>query len=360
MKRILLFASVGLLVLGLFVSCENAVEYFTVHFDTDKGSRIESVIVEKGKAVSRPNDPTKEGYVFVEWQLDGKGYDFEDVINNEITLKAIWERDEKVWDGSFDISWYESNKGAAEYQLTKASELAGLAKLVNDGTTNFNGKTIKLANNIDLASNEWTAIGNVESYPSITFAGIFDGNNHIISNMSVESKNKNVASAGLFGSITGKVQNLTLRNIEVKSTHYAGGIVGYSSTNVGMEIKNCHVDGGLITSTPELLENKKYDNGDKAGGIIGYMVSGDVVENCTVKNLTVRAYRDIGGLIGCGAGIIKNNKVLENVKLIQDDTNGYKDTRPDTIDSIVGRKESGIQIDASNTGDAAITFIPSR
>ena len=69
---------------------------FTVTFDTDGGNTISNqVIKEKGK-VAKPTNPTKTGYTFVEWQLDGKKYDFNAEVTTNITLKAVWEAKEEV------------------------------------------------------------------------------------------------------------------------------------------------------------------------------------------------------------------------------------------------------------------------
>ena len=43
-----------------------------------------------------------------------------------------------IWDGTADVSWYVSS--AQAYNLTTAEQLAGLAKLVNQGTSSFEGK----------------------------------------------------------------------------------------------------------------------------------------------------------------------------------------------------------------------------
>lgn len=67
---------------------------FTVKFDTDGGSSIDSVTVEKNGTLSKPSNPTREGYKFVAWQLDGKDYDFSSKVTKNITLKAKWEKDD--------------------------------------------------------------------------------------------------------------------------------------------------------------------------------------------------------------------------------------------------------------------------
>ena len=65
---------------------------YKVTFDTDGGSKITQKEVEDGKTVSKPLNPTKKGYTFKEWQLNGKTYNFSTKVVEDITLKAIWEK----------------------------------------------------------------------------------------------------------------------------------------------------------------------------------------------------------------------------------------------------------------------------
>lgn len=64
---------------------------FTVTFETD-GVVYANKAVEKDKLLSKPTDPTKEGYDFISWQLDGKDFDFSTKITKDITLIATWEK----------------------------------------------------------------------------------------------------------------------------------------------------------------------------------------------------------------------------------------------------------------------------
>ncbi len=226
-----------------------------------------------------------------------------------------------------------------------ADELIYFAKTVNVDRESYAGKTVKLTADIDLAGRQWTPIGNVAAYPTVTFAGTFDGaksdtENYTIRNMYAVSTEANVASAGFFGSITGKVQNVNFENATVESTHYAGVVVGYSSANVGMEIANCHVDGATVKTRPERMTDGSYDNGDKAGGILGYCVAGDTVTGCSVKNATISGYRDVGGIVGCAAGNITDNHV-ENIRIVNDNTNGYNAEEQTTFGAIAGRTLEG-------------------
>lgn len=65
---------------------------YTVTFDSDGGTSVEEQIVSKDNTVIAPDNPTKDGYTFVEWQLDGKKYDFNTKVVENIVLKARWEK----------------------------------------------------------------------------------------------------------------------------------------------------------------------------------------------------------------------------------------------------------------------------
>lgn len=227
------------------------------------------------------------------------------------------------------------NSGAA-FEVSYENPVATLA-LTEEETSNvvtetvpstFNGYIVKLADNIDLNNMPWTPVGNLVSYPGITFKGTFDGNGYTIKNLYAIDTTVNHATAGFFGSTSGAtVKNVTFENPTVISTHYAGVVVGYEAANsLTTTIENVTVNGATVISTPELLESGEYDNGDKVGGIVGYATSTKVV-NCTVKNSTITGYRDIGGVMGFadgkyGASVV--NCVVESVKLICDTTYDYK------------------------------------
>ena len=87
---------IGILALfaGLLVitGCSKKVTY-TVTFDSQGGSAVASAIVEQGKTVVRPNDPTKSGSTFVGWFInldDTTPYDFNTKVTGDMTLKAKW------------------------------------------------------------------------------------------------------------------------------------------------------------------------------------------------------------------------------------------------------------------------------
>ena len=217
---------------------------------------------------------------------------------------------------------------------------------IAENPTAWKGKTIVLDNDIDLGGMEWKPIGtNATSQDTNDmnwFEGTFDGKNHKISNFRCDAEG-NYAVAGLFGALRGVVKNVTVENATITSTHYAGGIVAYSHNNnagtygdgkpypaEGYAIENCRVYNSTITSIPNLQANGEYDNGDKAGGIIGYACSKMTLTKCDARNNTIQAYRDLGGIMGYAAAtaniaiVINDCNAIGNT-LIQSYDNAYKD-----------------------------------
>lgn len=62
---------------------------YKITFDSNGGTNVSKQ--EVSSVATKPKEPTKEGYVFIEWTLDGKSYDFSTKVTKDITLKAKWE-----------------------------------------------------------------------------------------------------------------------------------------------------------------------------------------------------------------------------------------------------------------------------
>ena len=65
---------------------------FTISFDSNGGSKVNSQVVKENEVLKEVKNPTKKGYEFVEWQLNGKKYDFKEKVTSNFTLKAIWKK----------------------------------------------------------------------------------------------------------------------------------------------------------------------------------------------------------------------------------------------------------------------------
>ena len=64
---------------------------YTVSFNSYGGSEVTSQTVVKGGTATEPENPTREGYEFIKWELNGYDYNFETPVENDITLVARWE-----------------------------------------------------------------------------------------------------------------------------------------------------------------------------------------------------------------------------------------------------------------------------
>lgn len=64
----------------------------TVTFDAQGGTPVPSQTVKVGKTATKPTDPTKAGFTFAEWYLEGATtpYDFSTPVTEDITLVAHW------------------------------------------------------------------------------------------------------------------------------------------------------------------------------------------------------------------------------------------------------------------------------
>ena len=183
------------------------------------------------------------------------------------------------------------------YEITTAAELAAVSKAVQDGTT-FEGKVIKIMNDIDLLGRNWTPIGMSkvsDSYQEGTvfanklFMGSIDGQDHTISNLVV---NKFICGGlGLVGQMRADgsyIKNLNIVSADIANNQYtdlrwSGALVGYinGEGDNGVTIENCSVKNVHI--------GKDFDAPNYAnGGLIGYISSCNVtVKNCKVEDAII-------------------------------------------------------------------------
>lgn len=70
------------------------VETYTVSFDyADGETEVQTQTVISGKTAVEPLLPVREGYTFIEWQLNGEAFDFDTPITESITLVAKYTSD---------------------------------------------------------------------------------------------------------------------------------------------------------------------------------------------------------------------------------------------------------------------------
>lgn len=327
-------------------------------FSNDEQSVLNEVKIKatftEGVELAVANVPVRRNY-----RTNIKGNLFTEQTDYTITVDPAWSTPESdyiiVAPG---VLQFVDN----EYEIHAKEGLDWLAKTVNGGNT-LSGKTVKLAADLDMTGIDYVPAGNtIAAYPSRTFAGVFDGQGHTISNLSVASHTGEYSAAGLFGTITGTVKNVKLANVNITSDHYAGGVVGYISNNTSSSVQNCSVEGGSIKSTAHLKDDGSYDDGDKVGGIVGYITAVDNIDVCSVKNLTITAYRDLGAIVGCvggsGTGKVTKCTVGDNVLVVVDNSHNYKNytkNEAHNAGNYVGRKATSVD-ETGSTGTAQIVY----
>lgn len=249
------------------------------------------------------------------------------------------------------------DEAASAYGIYSVAGLKTFRDNVNNGAA-YSGMTVTLMSDIDLNNEMWTPIGrNADS--SNKFQGTFDGSGKTISHLTVEAAVE-YGATGFFGALNGTARNFTLdgvtidsvsygaasgstsngiaavagsiynsgsiegvtvKNATIHGNRYVGGIAGY----VYGQIKNCTVENSTISATPDNLTGS-YDNGDKVGGIAGYLGEGsNTVSGNAVKDVNLSAYRDVGGIVGCAQNetAVSGNMVFHAHITADQQTNFY-------------------------------------
>lgn len=65
---------------------------YTIQFDVGGGTHIPSQKVMKNEKIERPEDPEKEGYVFLGWYYQEESFDFDTMITQDMELEAHWRK----------------------------------------------------------------------------------------------------------------------------------------------------------------------------------------------------------------------------------------------------------------------------
>ncbi len=232
----------------------------------------------------------------------------------------------EVWDGSVNTSWYTGTNNS--YDISTPAELAGLAKLVNEGNMAEN-VVINLTSDIQLndtsnwknwyttpPKNKFTPIGlsgdPINGYSA--FRGLFNGNGHSISGLYVN----NYRLAGLFGYLDSAcVSNVIIKDSVIigyddgkteltNDGVYVGAIAGIAEGSV---INQCENDGLVYAVGPSDIFSG--DRTAYAGGIVGSMHTENVSQAVIAGGFAVFGvfYNPFIFTDGNG-GLIKNSGVV--------------------------------------------------
>ncbi|HBJ18973.1 MAG TPA: hypothetical protein DDY70_04455 [Clostridiales bacterium] len=270
--------------------------FFTVTF-TGESVNIPSQTVAAGGTAMRPKSPSRDGYTFVGWFLEGSdtAYDFSTPITADITLVA-----------RYDALPFEDGTPEHPFLIRTPEEFIAFVEKINapteEGNEGYRTACYRLEADLDMTGKSWTPAGKTvtltdEDSGEVTttlngFSGTFDGNGHTIRNLTItRTLRTGVATVGLFG-VAEKAyfHDFTLENIDYSAESYT------SNDNVGVAIGGVLGQGNLCTFrnirvTGTIAPALCAENPAYIGGIVGYHQSaayGDqsyisYIQNCSVE-----------------------------------------------------------------------------
>ncbi|MCK5271160.1 MAG: hypothetical protein KAJ52_01240 [Sedimentisphaerales bacterium] len=193
------------------------------------------------------------------------------------------------------------------YQIEDLADFDVFADPCNSATYWASGVYTKLVCDPNLAGRPYTTAviapdtSTDYGFQGVPFAGIFDGNDHIVSNLTIDTAGAGNDYLGLFGSIEGssaEVKNLGLENVDITGgaeSWYLGGLCGYNANGT---ITNSYATGAVTGG----------DNSWYLGGLCGYNSDGTITNCYATGSVTGGDYSNwLGGLCGDNSyGTISN------------------------------------------------------
>jgi len=236
---------------------------------------------------------------------------FKYLLTAALTIAALATGQATAW---AQAPWSGSGTEDDPYVISTTSDLDNLAADVNNSTYLSYNAYFVLANDIaythsedwdDATSteNNYTPIGGCFNYSTRSFSGTFDGRGHTISGIRIYRNGTGNVDAylGLFGSVTGTVQNVTVSDMRITGYTKVGGIAGENCN--GGKIVNCHA---TATVALHALQNDAY----YFGGIVGNHYHGFISGCSSAVTITVtgtpKQCTSFGGIVGECDGDMRN------------------------------------------------------
>ncbi len=195
----------------------------------------------------------------------------------------------EAWDGETATQPEGDGSEANPYLIASGANLLWIEQEMMTATNadNLSGVYFKMTGHINLGGHS-VMIGDCPTWGTRrAFAGIFDGNGYYIVNLNINDTTGK--ATGLFGMVTGTVQNLTVHGTVKGTGQPIGGIIGYLRLGT---LSNC-VSYVNVTSTGGAAE---------VGGLVGTSQNANIV-NC-VNYGSVSGITSVGGVVGTASGTI--------------------------------------------------------
>lgn len=300
----------------------------------------------------------------------GRGYTLTNCAGSKVIIDDVEyvQADDKVF-GIYTINGI--------YEMKTLTDMQWLANKVNTGAEYFNGKTVKLANNIDLNNVEWTPIGSASMDHG--FMGNFDGNGKTIKNLSITNitpDSDGYVYAGLFGVTEGTdkdnqnyIKNLTIENVKISTEgHIVAAAIAYPYyTNIenitvkgDINIEGGDYTAGILAYTRRCVDAKNLTiAGNTGSSITGNSTIGGVISdiqmnggltanysNFAASGLTIQGVTCVGGISGIISKQTLDGATVKNVSI------KCTDARTGTISGALGEKSTIKNISVTNVTGA--------
>ena len=225
---------------------------------------------------------------------------------------TIWDATNP--DGSYkyaDLSWYSPDAG--EYVITTPEQLAGLLALTGSGGVaikdkygktatslqNFQNKTIKLGDDIDLSAHYWTGIRAI-SYVTI------DGQGFSLEHVYLSNAVTGSGNTGFIRTMTGgALKNINIEDSYFQMDRWGGALVGLGNSP-SINFDNCSLINSKVVATGTAQI--------RVGGLIGQLngsTEGDIT-NCRVINSTVESTSTNTRHIALVVAVFSQKGVIKN------------------------------------------------
>ena len=234
---------------------------------------------------------------------------------NKLCGKQVWGTANSRGTAPFDITGCPTTAAAEKFDsfvgegtaedpclITSEADLRLLQSKIETDGAEWASKTYKLTTDIDLAGKASMGAIGTDKTP---FAGTFDGDGHVISNLTE-------SGPALFGYLDGTVKNLGVVNVTfVGGQSNCAGMAYTAGTNSAATITNCYVGGTVGMENP--TNAKKYT----LAGMVSTIHGGAAT---TIKNCYLKGTLSITGTVDQAAtlnyfGFVSDDD-LSNTKLL--------------------------------------------
>ena len=317
----------------------NNLVVYTITFNSDGGSNVPSQTVLEGGKVIKPVDPIKSGYIFKEWQLNGISYNFDAIVNENITLTAIWNLNLDVpiyLDGTINNKYFNITMGEINNREIAVNNTIGINDAI-EYAHEHNIKNIKLQQGVYVveSNNEELTIVDKSKKIYLTSDMNFNLNKSTLKVFPNEHTRYSIFFVSDVKNV--KIYNGSLKGdrdlhsyIDGKSSEYGMGIYIIHSQNIeisNMEMSDMTGDGVYITdlmyskfirtSNINILNNHIYNcrrNGISVVAVDKLNILNNIIHDIKGVNpqVAIDLERNKGRDKGNLEQFIKNVKIKDN------------------------------------------------